>query len=203
MKKVILTCIYIFTTFINVNAQKNEIAKASEIVWYGLDFSNSKFVGKFDHGFGIAPVTGSDLKFNWIPKWNNLVVTEQQNYEIAKALKKPYVYYDIKAVNTINDKINPETLLDYNENNISDATITEMIKKYKAGDKKEGLGLVFIVSSFNKTVQMAKIHVVFFDIATKKIVSNETYIGKAAGAGMLNYWAGAIKHVIKQMSKKF
>jgi len=203
MKKVIFTFFCTLSIFINACAQKAEVSKATEIVWYGLDFSNAKFIGKFDHGFGIAPVTGSDLKFNWIPKWNNLVVTEQQNYELAKALKKSSIYYDIKAVNAINDKINPETLMDYNENNISDATLAQMVKKYKAGDKKEGLGLVFIVSSFNKTVQMAKYHVVFFNIASKEIVSNETYIGKAAGGGMLNYWGGSIKHVIKQMAKKF
>jgi len=45
--------------------------------------------------------------------------------------------------------------------------------------------------------------VTFFDIASRKIYFTEKMSGKTSGAGMRNYWAGAIKSIIKSMDSKY
>ena len=74
-----------------------------------------------------------------------------------------------------------------------------MIKKYSADIKKQGIGVSFIIENFNKGTQEATLFVVFFDIATKKVLVCEKMSGKAMGVGMRNYWAGAIKAILRQI----
>jgi trans-2-enoyl-CoA reductase len=74
-----------------------------------------------------------------------------------------------------------------------------MVNNYKGDVKKEGIGLSFIVENFNKGSQMATVYVTFFDIASKKVLISEKLSGKAMGIGMRNYWAGAIKAMLKQI----
>ena len=65
--------------------------------------------------------------------------------------------------------------------------------------KKSGIGVAFIIENFNKGTQEATVYVTFFDIATKKVLVCEKMTGKAMGVGMRNYWAGAIKSILKQI----
>ena len=58
-----------------------------------------------------------------------------------------------------------------------------------------------IGENFNKTTQMADVYVILFDIATKNILICEKVSGKAMGIGMKNYWAGAIKAILKQIDE--
>ena len=41
--------------------------------------------------------------------------------------------------------------------------------------------------------------VAFFDISTKKILLTQLMIGKPTGAGLRNYWIGAIYDILKQI----
>ena len=64
---------------------------------------------------------------------------------------------------------------------------------------KEGLGLVFIMDRLVKAQQTACLYVVFFDIASRKIMYSERRCEKAGGGGFRNYWFGPIKHVVKEL----
>ena len=199
MKKNILLIIGLLSIF-NLKAQDaSAIKSAEEIVWYGLDFTKATFVGQFDQGMGMAPATGLDIKNKWIPQWNSLIVNEPQNFDFKKPLKKN-IYNDIAQMNELNRNINTEKAMGYNPGKIERTAIDEMVKKYSAGDKKEGVGLVFIVENFDKGSQRAGVYVTYFDIKTKKVIKTDKYEGKAAGFGMRNYWAGSIKAIIKQLS---
>jgi hypothetical protein len=202
MKK--LAIVFLMCLGIGLNAQdKSKVASATEIVWFGLDFTKAKFVGQFDQGMGAMPATGGDMRNKWIPQWNALIQNEQQNFDMKKALKVDNFYYDIANMNTLNSKINPDAIMDVNPTKISKSDIEGMVKKYEATDKKDGVGLAFIVENFNKGAQMADVYVTFFDIATKKVLICEKLSGGARGAGMRNYWAGAIKEIIKEMGSQF
>ena len=102
-------------------------------------------------------------------------------------------------MNELNSKIDVDACMVYNEGKIERTEIDGMVKKYKAEVKKDGIGLSFIIENFNKGTQMADIYVTFFDIASKKILICEKVSGKAMGIGMRNYWAGAIKAILKQI----
>lgn len=199
MKKIILFSLVVLG-FNTIKAQDaNAVFSANEIVWYGLDFTKAHFVGQFDQGFGALPASGYDMKNKWIPEWNALIAKEPQNFNFKKALKKDNVYYDLNPIATVNQKIKTESCMSYNTTTITEKEITEMVKQYPAGEKKEGVGLVFIVENFDKGMEQATVFVTFFDIKTKKVLLSNKMQGKAVGVGMRNYWAGTIKNIIKQI----
>ena len=201
MKKIVLIAACILSVF-NLKAQDDASVKnAEEIVWYGLDFTKATFVGQFDQGMGMAPATGLDIKNKWIPQWNSLIVNEPQNFDFKKNLKKKSVYSDIANMNELNRNVNTEKCMNYNPGKIERTAIDEMVKKYTAGEKKDGIGLAFIVENFDKGAATASVYVTYFDIKTKKVIRFDKYEGKAVGIGMRNYWAGAIKAIIKQLGK--
>ncbi|MGZ3931675.1 MAG: hypothetical protein ACXVP0_10050, partial [Bacteroidia bacterium] len=140
-----------------------------------------------------------DMRNKWIPQWNGLMEKEQQNFDIRKAFKKDNVIYDFKSVNDLNSKVEPDKIMVPNPGQIQKSDLDAMVKNYKLADKKDGVGLVFIVENFNKNAAEATIYVTFFDIATGKVLASQLCSGKAGGVGMRNYWAGAIKHMLKEM----
>jgi hypothetical protein len=176
-----------------------DIFNATEVVWYGLDFAKAKFVGQFDQGFGAMPATGTEMRNKWIPQWNALVAKEPQNFKLKNALRKDNVYYDLVPLNELNSKIDVDKCMSFNAGKIERAEIDEMVKQYGSGDKKEGIGLAFIVESFNKGMESADVYVTFFDIASKKVLLVEKMSGHAMGVGMRNYWAGAVKDIIRKI----
>ena len=199
MKKIILSLLVIASgTFAKAQDAKSALS-ATEIVWFGLDFTKAKFVGAFDQAGGVAPATGSDMRLKWIPGWNALIAKEPQNFDFKKSFRKDNVIYDLKSINELNSKIDVDAIMVYNEGKIERTEIDGMVKKYTADVKKEGIGVSFIIENFNKTTQMADVYVTFFDIATKKVLVCEKMSGKAMGVGMRNYWAGAIKAILKQI----
>jgi hypothetical protein len=201
MKKLILFALMITAVAVTKAQDAKNVFSAKEIVWYGMDFTKATFVGQFDQGMGALPATGSDIKNKWIPEWNSLIAREPQNFKIKEAFRVDNVYYDLSAVNEINRKVDPDKCMSYNPGNIERTEIDSMIKKYSAGDKKGGIGVVFVIENFNKGTQMADVYVTFFDIATKKVLICEKISGKSMGVGMRNYWAGAIKDVLKKIDK--
>jgi hypothetical protein len=201
MKKLIVLSLFIA----GIPAAKAQDAKAvfssNEIVWFGLDFSKAKFVGAFDQGMGLGPATGQDIKNKYAGGWNDLIAKEQPKYDLKKAFRKDNVIYDLKSMGEINKNLDAEAAMSYNEGKIDEKQIPDMIKKYVPDVKKEGVGLSFIVENFNKNTQMADVYVTFFDIASKKLLFTEKVSGKAMGVGMRNYWAGAIKDILKQIDE--
>lgn len=198
MKKLMLSLLLISS--ITFKAQDvSKVFSATEVVWFGMDFTKATFVGQFDQGMGAMPATGGDMKNKWCAQWNNLVATEQQNFDFKKALSKESIYYDIASVNALNTKLDPDKCMNLNPGKIERSAIDGMVKKYSSADKKQGVGLVFIIENFNKGAQVADVYVTFFDIATKKILICEKMSGAARGVGMRNYWAGAIKAIIKEL----
>ncbi len=202
MKKIFLFC-FVLTSFFVSHAQNSNDAvfTTKDLVWYGLDFTKATFVGQFDQGFGAMPAKGYDMRTKWIPQWNNLIPAEPKKYDLKKAFRKDNVYYDLGPVAEVNSKLNEDKIMSFNQANIDRATFDVMISKYGVGDKKEGLGCVFIVEYFNKNEAIASIYVTFFDIATKKILLCEKVKGKALGVGMRNYWAGSIKDILTIISE--
>ncbi len=200
MKKLIIFA-FIIVSSLSVNGQSSKAFDATEIVWYGLDFTKAHFVGQFDQGMGAAPASGADIKNKWVGQWNALIAKEPQNFDFKKAFKKDNVYIDIASMNELNSKMDADKIMVFNPGKIDPNEIEGMVKKYKAGDKKEGVGLAFIVENFDKGTETATVYVTFFDIASQKVLLTHPMIGRTMGVGMRNYWAGAIKSVLKQLAK--
>ena len=66
----------------------------------------------------------------------------------------------------------------------------------------KGMGVTFVVESFNKIEESAYIWVVVFEIETKKVISIARKNDRPSGLGIRNYWANAVCRVIKSLDKQ-
>lgn len=196
MKKIFIISFLILNASILINAQSNaELFNSAKMVWFGVDMSRSKLAGV--EGF----TDPYDIQKRYVPAWNSLVLSEAEKYDVRKFFKKGEVVNDIIAVEAVNEKINPAEWVQTNTYTLDKSEIAGMVKKYK-GTEKEGLGLVFIVESFDKFKESGFIYVTFFNIATKEVILTEKLTAKAGGFGVRNYWAKTIFGVMEQSEKK-
>jgi hypothetical protein len=192
MKK--LLALFLVMGGLSLNAQDaSKVFSSTEMTFFGVDFTKAKFVA--------ATETGSELKFKHIPAINTLIVTEQgKGFNLKMAFQKDVINYDINSVNELNGKIDADKLTSFNAGKVEKSELDAMVKNYTS-EKKDGLGLVFIVENFDKGAQMGTVWVTFFDIATRKILLAEKLGGKPMGIGTRNYWAGSIKAILKQITE--
>ena len=204
MKKYLFSIAFTTAGFFAVaqNTAKDVFTK-DQIVWYGLDFSKAKMIGAFDQGAGAAPASGSEIKTKYVPAWNSLILNESAKYDIKKTFRKTEVYNDLSMVEKNNSKIDVDEFLTSNDYKFDNpnSVVEGIVNSYDKGDKTEGIGLVFIVESFNKKATKASIYVTFFDIATKKVLFTEHMTGEPGGFGLRNYWARTIKEILDQIDR--
>ncbi|PBQ30531.1 hypothetical protein CNR22_01685 [Sphingobacteriaceae bacterium] len=177
----------------------NAIFTNNELVWYGLDFTGAKFIGKFDDGFDSKPTSANELISYYVPAWNQLVLDEPRNFDLKNTFRKTSIFYEIQPVANLNSKINPEGILTYNSCMLHKDQLGAMVSAYPEGSRKDGLGLVLIVESFDKSYRKGNFWVVFFDIKTHKILFSDYCSGAPSGFGLRNYWAGSLKHVLAEI----
>jgi hypothetical protein len=206
MKKVLILLAFLGTGLaLKAQNSSKDVFQKDEIVWYGLDFSKAKLIGQFDQGGGAMPASGSELKAKYIPGWNDVILTEPDKYDLKRIFRKTSVYKDLAVTEKVNSKIDPDAILTYNDYRFKNAddTIVSALGHYPEGDKKEGIGVVFIVEYFDKQAQKASYYVTFFDIASKKVLFREHMFGRAGGVGLRNYWVKTVHDVLTQIDRDF
>jgi hypothetical protein len=83
---------------------------------------------------------------------------------------------------------------------LEEETIFEIVNDYNP-ETQTGVGVVFIMESFNKEEEKGHMWVVFFDIPTKEVLLMEKMSGAAGGFGWRNYWARTYYNVLKEIEK--
>ncbi len=166
-------------------------------VWCGIDFSHARLIGS--QGF----TNPEDIQARYFDQWNVLMLNEQDKYNFRTAYSKPNQISDFSVVNRRNQIPDASSLVINQDYAFEDVTVENAISDYDLADHKEGLGLVYVIESFNKTTNMAHIHVVFFDIASKNILWNAKYTTSPGGFGLRNYWAHAILEAIEMSGSDY
>lgn len=190
-------------SFAQTRYTAKDLFKENTIVWYGIDYSKSKFVGSFAQFKDAGTVDGNSLKAKYFPGWNNLVVKEREKYDIAKFFKKESAYNDLGPVEKANAETDADKIMDSNDYTLPESELNGIVAKYKGGDKKEGLGVVFITESYNRAAEFATYYVVVFDIASKDILISEKFKQEPGGFGIKNYWASTILKTLEDVSDKY
>ena len=189
----IFLVLLVFSSFSYAQTVK-DVFTSNSITWYGLDVSKLKCVGP-------AEAWGSPQKLRdtYFGAWNMVVVNEPDKYNIRKFFKKDVVKTSLDKVNEINSKVDPDSIIiTYSKiPQISESALVNMAAQYSDQNKK-GLGLVFIGEVFNKSTETGIIHVVFFDIASGRVLMIKTMEGKPAGFGLRNYWVRTVLGVMEQ-----
>ncbi len=199
MKKTYLLLLFSACVFL-ASAQSDpdpKIFTADEIVWAGIDFSEARLIGS--EGFSNP----YDIKDRFFNAWNNLILAESDKYNVREFYQKNKVINDLSVVNKRNETPDPDDLVINESYSLDPQTIVSIVRDYDLEKKDDGVGLVYIVESFDKTGVMATVHVVFFDIETKQILWQEEYHEKPGGFGLRNYWAGAIMKVMKSSKEDY
>lgn len=194
MKKIILL-LSVLCAYSTVSSQS--LLKSDEIIWAGIDFSNAKLIGS--GGFN-DPEKIVDYYYD---EWNRLVVREADKYDVAKFYKKDKSINDFSVVDERNDMPDPDEVVTNEAYGFDENTLADIVSNYNLEEYNSGLGLVYVVESFNKLEEHAKLNVVFFDIATQDILWSKQYMIKPGGFGFRNYWARTIYDTMKESAKDF
>lgn len=202
MKKSLLSALLICVSMVAVAQSKYTLAdvrNARSMIWFGLDFSDARFIGPFEEKAKIKDVT--------IPTWNGLFVKEKgilgPGNDLKKLLGMNYVFIDLSVVTQRNNDIAVEDLFGNTDKEITpwnEDKISRMVKKYDPVEK-DGIGLVLIVENYDKTTEMAVVWVTYFDPASKVVIRTRKYFGKAGGPGQTKHWNTAIVNILNELRK--
>ena len=158
----------------------NDIKNIQAITWYGLDFSKGKLENDFKNP--------KELIQAFINGWNEYVVSPQS--DISGLLKKEHLDVDLSIVTERNLNFSNS------KENLTKGIISQMISGYKV-HKTEGIGLVFIIDSFDKSTEKANVWVTFFDIASKKVLLTQQVPGKTKrSSSMVLHWGTAMLDIM-------
>jgi len=201
MKKIVAT-LFCSLIILSLSAQKAEdlFSSGTKVTWLGLDFSHIKLIGEFSQVGGAGDASPQAIKNTFFPAWNMLIVNEQKKYDVKGMIKKEEIGYDIDMMMALNAKTPVDSMesSSYTNPNYTIDNIKKFVSKYNL-EGKNGIGIAFIVESFNKPAEEAYIHFVALNMSTKEVLIHQRIKGKPMGFGLRNYWAGAIYNVIKDI----
>jgi len=168
----------------------------TRLTFLGLDLSEAQFTTQID----FAEVSNQGALY--FRKWNGLLQSEWEKFNLAKPLKLASVPTDVSIADEANDVTDVSKAWAAGNVTFDKEQIPAMVRTYKTGDK-EGAGCVFIVGSFNKPAETADMYVTFLDLKTKEVLHVERVVGEPRGFGLRNYWAGAVTSVLEQIDKRY
>lgn len=178
--------------------KKDPRLSADTVVWAGLDYTMARLIGPGD--FWNPETIFPDRP----ESWNRLFVRERIG-KLGEELGKR-VIVDVEGMTRRNKDTSPKQVIPsggpedvIGKSHITPADIAAAVKSYKL-ENQTGLGLVFIVDRLVKPTANGAVYVVYFDIATRAVISAERKIGWATGNGFRNYWFGVIKKVDSELA---
>ncbi len=203
MKKQFITVLLLFIAVIVDSQTAKDLFSPSnvKISWLGVDFSHVKLIGDFSQFYGAGEKDNAQIRDNYFPAWNRLILVEPDKYDIKGMLRNDSIIYDIEMVTKINSSTPNKDMESYNTPNYSKKDIETFVSLYDTKERS-GIGILFLAESLNKSMKEAYYHFVAIDMKTKEILFHERLRGKPKGFGLRNYWAGSIYSVIKEIKNE-
>jgi len=171
------------------------------LLWCGLDYSLVKMIGTMDFRQPDQIFPGMLLA------WNGLFMKEMlpQVEKMAKVVRT-----DLKAVEANNAKASGTQIQREDgtreemvtQTHITQVDLANLVRAYELKNDK-GLGLVFIMDRLVKVQETGCMYVVFFDLASRKVVFSERVCAGAGGMGFRNYWFRPVKDTVKKLPKMY
>jgi hypothetical protein len=179
---------------------EKDVIAASELTWFGIDFSKAQFVGSFNQFAEAGEKGGDQIKHTFFPAWNDVVANEREKYDLKKAYNKSSINYDLDVVTKRNAAVDADKIVTLNseEGRINKEEVAKIVSQYKS--TKKGVGVVYIVDTYSKAEERGVIWVAFFDMATRKVLIAEKFTGKPGGFGLRNYWMKPVFEVMMKTS---
>ena len=170
----------------------NEVFYRQDMVFYGFDLTYLRLTNPAKVGDGVIIVP------KYYDAWNEELTYEMLPLrKISGWMSKPTLFLGNSVFPNYKygDAQNFATSVNYC---IPFEDLSRIVGSYVLREK-EGLGMVVILSNFNKEREYSHIWVTFFDIATREIVFAVEATGKAGGAGMTKHWASGVEEAFTAM----
>jgi hypothetical protein len=199
-KKLIVTLFIALSGFTMKAQTVNDIFEPNtKITWLGLDMTGAIFIGDREK-WGSQ----SDIQ-NTIKSWNDLFLHEKDKFNITAMLrKKTPVEFKLDITQNHNAELDISNIL--SEKSADHIHLRkDGVEQIAAAYNYEGLtgiGLMFNVESFNKTNNEGSLWVTFVNMATGEVLLTERMTAAPRGAGVRNYWAGAVFEIMEQVKKR-
>lgn len=194
MKKIVFAIAFLLLPGFAFTQDADMVRNSSSVTWFGLDYSEAYFIGS--EGFADP----YQIKNRYFKSWNNLILQEPEKYNIEKFYRKSNVEYDLSVVLKRNEGVDiyKRIVDDHSQaSRLSESKIQEMIREYDIDFNSQGLGLVYIVESYDKILVKATYYVTFFDIASREVLETRKRESEPGGFGIRNYWASTYYKVMK------
>lgn len=184
MRKIII--VFVIFCSANLQAQGVDMFEEKEFLWLGIDFTGAKMIGS---SYFLDPQM---IKTEMFDKWNDLMVKEAGKFNLQEFYAKRTRYNDLLPVKKRNEYVNAETLVTDEDYSLSKRDVASICSTYTNLQRDKGLGILYVVESFDKRKNIANIYVVFLDLENASPVYMKKYASAPGGAGLRNYWAGSI-----------
>jgi hypothetical protein len=177
-------------------------ASDTKITYLGIDFSHVKLIGNFAEFFEAGRKNTMEIRDVYFPRWNMVVVNEREKYDISGMLRKNSVYYDLDMIMSVNAGTALDSLESLNEVVFTEEDISRFVSGYDLSGK-QGIGIVFIAESLNKSSQLAVFHFVAIDMGTGQVLFQRRLRGEPQGFGLRNYWINALYRIINNIKNYY
>lgn len=190
----------------NISAQTKEdiFNTATPITWLGLDFSKVKIFGTAAQFGNVGEITNVQLRDKYIPEWNQLFINEMKKYDVADAIHRMQVKFELDVTSKANKNIKEDLFTNnFDELNTLDSKKIETMVAHYDFNNQEGIGLMFFVEGMNKPKTEISCWVTFVNMKTKKVLLTQREVGKVGGIGFRNYWAKGFFSILKEMKSDY
>lgn len=171
----------------------NDVYNASELSFYGYDFSNFRLVDPEKIN------AGADIKNIQFPAWNAFVLNEITMNKMTKWFKKITISYNPVAITIANNNVPEENVVNRLPFQAEMADIKNAITNYqKSKNSSNKIGMVINVEFFEKKTGDASAYITFFEIGTGAVISMQKITCNSAHvAGITEYWGSSLVKILK------
>lgn len=177
---------------IKTNLTMSDVYSAKELVFYGFDFTNFRFIDEEYIGKGL------EIRDSYFSSWNSYPLSEIPVEKMQRWFDKTKITYNPVNVTLLNIKVAPDNLVQKTPYTTSRDAIAKTIATYeKPSNTNTKIGYVVNVEYFNKETRITSAFVTFFEIASGAIISSENITNKeATGKGLTAFWGTALTFVL-------
>jgi hypothetical protein len=173
-----------------------------DFYFYGIDYTNAKFIGDFAHFNDAGEKRMVGLKNEFFVRWNAVLISEREKYDVQKAFNITKLQYNIDQIDAVNETTNPDSMAATSSAVLTKSAIQEIVSNYNFNEK-EGVGIVFIGEFLNKNTEQGCFHFVVFNLSTKEVLLQSRFVEYASGFGLRNYWISPIYKTLKSMKRRY
>lgn len=195
MKTIVLLSILFLTAFKSYSQKIEDLFTDSDtkVTWLGIDFSHVKLIGEFND----IP----EVKNTYFDAWNQLILNEYNKYDIGAMLRHDNIKFEIESIKRVNDSTNIKELEAVNEPDYTVEQLEQFVSNIDFS-ATEGIGVLFIAESLNKTRGNARYHCLIINLTNNNIMLVDTINAAPGGFGFRNYWARSYYNTMNEIRDK-